>query len=68
MTSLAEFFNCPEMLSPVEYAEKDWAKEPYNGGCPVNFITGGAMKYFVSGLRDAINRLVKRLCTRSAYP
>lgn len=44
--SLSDHFSCTELLTPVEYREKDWSKETYNGGCPVDIVTPGAMKYY----------------------
>lgn len=54
--SLSMFFG-PECMSPLDYAEKDWSKEVYNGGCPVYTVTPGVMSYFASGMRDSFERI-----------
>ncbi|XP_067936733.1 amine oxidase [flavin-containing] A-like [Watersipora subatra] len=46
LKSLSEHFQIKELLQPIEYVEKDWAKESYNGGCPVNTVSPGAMKFY----------------------
>lgn len=46
LSSLSEFFCSDQMLNPIDYLEKDWAKEPYNGGCPVNFVSSGVMSQY----------------------
>lgn len=48
--SLANFFG-PEALSPLDYFEKNWNEEPYNGGCPVSVGTPGMMTHLGSALR-----------------
>ena len=44
--SLSGHFSCAELLKPIDYREKDWSQEPNNGGCPVNIVTPGAMRYY----------------------
>ncbi|XP_038066065.1 LOW QUALITY PROTEIN: probable flavin-containing monoamine oxidase A [Patiria miniata] len=56
LDALAEFFG-PKAKEPLDYREKDWALEPYNGGCPVNVMTPGAMTYFHGGLRTPFDRV-----------
>lgn len=53
---LSQFLG-PEALAPIEYAEKQWHLEPYNGGCPIYTAPPGVMRYFASGLRDPIGRV-----------
>ncbi|XP_072168208.1 probable flavin-containing monoamine oxidase A [Diadema setosum] len=45
LNHVAEFFG-PEAQTPIDYVEKDWAREPYNGGCPVSYMLPGAMAYW----------------------
>ncbi|XP_070580699.1 probable flavin-containing monoamine oxidase A isoform X2 [Ptychodera flava] len=53
---LSQFFG--EMAGkPIEYADKDWGQEPYNGGCPVNVMMPGAITYFHEALRKPFDRL-----------
>ncbi|XP_033630696.1 probable flavin-containing monoamine oxidase A isoform X1 [Asterias rubens] len=56
LDSLAEFIG-PKAKEPLDYLEKDWALEPYNGGCPINIMTPGAMTYFYKGLRTPFGRV-----------
>ncbi|XP_071814119.1 probable flavin-containing monoamine oxidase A [Apostichopus japonicus] len=56
LESLVEFFG-PEAGQPVDFAEKDWALEPYNGGCPVNFMSPGAITLYFDGLRTPFDRV-----------
>lgn len=56
MSCLAEMFSCPEMREPMDYYEKDWSKEAYNGGCPTNVTSPGVMKYYSDGLRQTFDR------------
>jgi len=35
-----------ELKHPIDYREKDWAKEKYNGGCPTDVVNTGVMKYY----------------------
>ena len=54
--SLSEFFG-PEARDCIEYVEKDWHEEPYNGGCPVSVGTPGIMEFIGSALQDPFQRL-----------
>lgn len=56
LLSLAKFFGT-EAAQPLEYAEKIWSEEPYNGGCPVNLATPGMMQYFNKHLRMPLGRI-----------
>ncbi|ESO05715.1 hypothetical protein HELRODRAFT_185502 [Helobdella robusta] len=40
LETLASFFGA-EALHPLDYMEKNWNEEAYNGGCPVNVATPG---------------------------
>lgn len=42
----ADTFRCPELLHPINYAEKNWMEEEYSGGCYVsNFPPGTLTRY-----------------------
>jgi len=56
LQTLAYFFG-NEALDPLEYAEKLWSEEPYNGGCPVNIVTTGMMKYYSKLIRTPFGRI-----------
>ncbi|HUS67431.1 MAG TPA: flavin monoamine oxidase family protein [Kofleriaceae bacterium] len=43
--------------APLDYAEKDWALEPYTRGCPVGSYTPGTMTQFADALRAPIGPL-----------
>jgi len=53
--SLSEFFGTAA-LSPLDYAEKNWNEESYNGGCPVCVGTPGMMTGMAAALRDPFQR------------
>ena len=52
---MADFFG-PEVFDFLDYVEKDWREEPYNGGCPVSVGTPGIMTYFAPALRKPFGR------------
>ncbi|XP_066570301.1 probable flavin-containing monoamine oxidase A isoform X2 [Amia ocellicauda] len=54
--SLSRFLG-PEASNYIHYAEKDWAKESFNGGCPVNIMVPGTITYFHPSLRKACGRI-----------
>ncbi|GMR57108.1 hypothetical protein PMAYCL1PPCAC_27303, partial [Pristionchus mayeri] len=47
---LVRFFGT-KALSEFAYEEKNWNKEPFNGGCPVDYVTPGNMDAFMA-IRD----------------
>ncbi|XP_018589942.2 probable flavin-containing monoamine oxidase A [Scleropages formosus] len=47
----------PEASDFIHYAEKDWAKEEYNGGCPVNVMVPGMLTYYHPSLRRPCGRI-----------
>ncbi|KAE8284868.1 Amine oxidase [flavin-containing] A [Larimichthys crocea] len=47
----------PEAASFIHYEEKDWAKEPYSGGCPVNVMVPGALTYYHPSLKSPCGRI-----------
>ncbi|XP_053331947.1 amine oxidase [flavin-containing] A isoform X2 [Clarias gariepinus] len=50
ISSLVKYLG-PEAASYIHYQEKDWAKEEYNGGCPVNVMVPGMLTFYHPGLR-----------------
>ncbi|XP_039251044.2 putative flavin-containing monoamine oxidase A [Styela clava] len=46
-----------ECLDPIEYIDKDWAKESYNGGCPVGVMRPRGLMYFHHALRQPFGRV-----------
>jgi monoamine oxidase len=43
----------PEARDYVDYCEKNWSYEPYNGGCPVlNVVAPGVMKDYARATRE----------------
>uniref|UniRef100_T1IXY1 Amine oxidase n=1 Tax=Strigamia maritima TaxID=126957 RepID=T1IXY1_STRMM len=53
---LAIFFG-NDALEPIDYAEKVWSEEPYNGGCPVNVMVPGVMKYVPKDFRKPYGKI-----------
>ena len=53
--SLAQFFG-GAALDCLEYAEKNWNEEPYNGGCPVCVATPGVITHIAPGLRQPFEK------------
>ncbi|KAF5889194.1 putative flavin-containing monoamine oxidase A [Clarias magur] len=56
ISSLVKYLG-PEAASYIHYEEKDWAKEEYNGGCPVNVMLPGMLTYYHPGLRKPCGRI-----------
>lgn len=56
LVQLSKFLG-DEALTPIEYSEKRWHLEPYNGGCPIDTVPPGMMRYFSSGLREPFRRV-----------
>ncbi|XP_068191564.1 probable flavin-containing monoamine oxidase A [Antennarius striatus] len=56
ISSLSRFLG-PEAESFIQYKEKDWAKEEYNGGCPVNVMAPGLLTYYHPSLRKPVGRI-----------
>jgi monoamine oxidase len=46
-----------EARSPSGYLEKDWAEDPWSGGCPVGLMGPGTLTRYGAALRDPIGRL-----------
>uniref|UniRef100_A0A665V936 Amine oxidase n=1 Tax=Echeneis naucrates TaxID=173247 RepID=A0A665V936_ECHNA len=56
ISSLVKYLG-PEAASFIHYEEKDWAKEEYSGGCPVNVMAPGLLTYYHPSLRKPCGRL-----------
>lgn len=52
---LAEFFGT-EAFDVIDYSEKNWNEEAFNGGCPVSVATPGVISRIVPGLRSPFKR------------
>lgn len=55
--SLAEVFDSPEALKPVNYEEKNWIEEQYSGGCYTSMLPPGCMLLYSKTLREPFNRI-----------
>ncbi|XP_028457993.1 probable flavin-containing monoamine oxidase A [Perca flavescens] len=55
-SSLVKYLG-PEAASFLHYEEKDWAKEDYSGGCPVNVMAPGLLTYYHPSLRKPCGRI-----------
>ena len=53
--SLVELFG-EEARDVLDYAEKNWNEEPYNGGCPVSVGTPGIGHEMATALRQPFGR------------
>ncbi|XP_072515360.1 probable flavin-containing monoamine oxidase A [Salminus brasiliensis] len=56
VASLAKYLG-PEAASYIHYQEKDWSKEEYSGGCPVNVMVPGMLTYYHPALRKPCGRI-----------
>ncbi|XP_053542970.1 amine oxidase [flavin-containing] A isoform X5 [Ictalurus punctatus] len=56
VSSLVKYLG-PEAASYVHYEEKDWSKEEYNGGCPVNVMVPGMLTFYQPGLCKPCGRI-----------
>ncbi|KAK2818928.1 hypothetical protein Q5P01_024489 [Channa striata] len=56
ISSLVKYLG-PEAASFIHYEEKDWAKEDYSGGCPVNVMAPGLLTYYHPSLRNPCGRI-----------
>ncbi|XP_071386177.1 probable flavin-containing monoamine oxidase A [Centroberyx affinis] len=56
VASLVKYLG-PEAASFIHYEEKDWAKEDYSGGCPVNVMAPGLLTYYHPSLRTPCGRI-----------
>lgn len=53
--SLVELFG-QEAADVLDYAEKNWNEELYNGGCPVSVATPGIGLQMAAALREPYHR------------
>ncbi|XP_037609392.1 probable flavin-containing monoamine oxidase A [Sebastes umbrosus] len=56
LSSLVKYLGL-EAASFIHYEEKDWAKEDYSGGCPVNVMAPGLLTYYHPSLRKPCGRI-----------
>ncbi|CAG5867239.1 unnamed protein product [Menidia menidia] len=56
VSSLVRYLG-PEAATFIHYEEKDWGKEDYNGGCPVNVMAPGLLTYYHPSLRKPCGRI-----------
>ncbi|XP_016091519.1 probable flavin-containing monoamine oxidase A [Sinocyclocheilus grahami] len=56
ISSLVKYLG-PEASTYIHYEEKDWAKEEWSGGCPVNVMTPGMLTYYHPSLRKPFGRI-----------
>ncbi|RXN19152.1 putative flavin-containing monoamine oxidase A [Labeo rohita] len=56
ISSLVKYLG-PEASTYIHYEEKDWAKEEWTGGCPVNVMTPGMLTYYHPSLRKPFDRI-----------
>ncbi|XP_041667163.1 amine oxidase [flavin-containing] isoform X2 [Cheilinus undulatus] len=56
VSSLVKYLG-PEAASFIHYEDKDWAKEDYSGGCPVNVMAPGLLTYYHPSLRKPCGRI-----------
>uniref|UniRef100_A0A671RLF3 Amine oxidase n=1 Tax=Sinocyclocheilus anshuiensis TaxID=1608454 RepID=A0A671RLF3_9TELE len=56
ISSLVKYLG-PEASTYIHYEEKDWAKEEWSGGCPVNVMTPGMLTYYHPSLRKPFSRI-----------
>ncbi|XP_030624997.1 probable flavin-containing monoamine oxidase A [Chanos chanos] len=56
VSSLVRYLG-PEASAFIHYEEKDWAKEEYSGGCPVNIMAPGMLMYYHQSLRKPCGRI-----------
>uniref|UniRef100_A0A914UI43 Amine oxidase n=1 Tax=Plectus sambesii TaxID=2011161 RepID=A0A914UI43_9BILA len=52
---LARFFG-DQCYTYIDYEDKNWHTEPYNGGCPVSCLPAGNMEYFMR-IREPVDRI-----------
>ncbi|XP_023193750.1 probable flavin-containing monoamine oxidase A [Xiphophorus maculatus] len=56
LSSLVKYLG-PEAASCIHYEEKDWAKEEFSGGCPVNVMAPGLLTFYQPSLRKPCGRI-----------
>jgi monoamine oxidase len=53
----AEKFQCPELLHPINYVEKNWCEDEYSGGCYVSTFPPGVLTQFGPEIRRPFQRV-----------
>ena len=53
----AEIFCCPQMLTPINYVDKDWTEEEYSGGCYVSHFPPGVLTSCGETLAQSFDKL-----------
>jgi len=56
LKSLKSYFG-PEAEHPLDFCVKDWSKETWNGGCPVDVMVPGAVINYGDCLREPFLRI-----------
>ncbi|KAG7322947.1 hypothetical protein KOW79_014293 [Hemibagrus wyckioides] len=56
VSSLVKYLG-PGAASYIHYEEKNWAKEEYNGGCPVSVMVPGMLTFYLPSLRKPCGRI-----------
>ncbi|MCK6530681.1 FAD-dependent oxidoreductase [Myxococcota bacterium] len=56
LATLARWFG-PEATHPTDYAEADWAREPYSGGAPIATFPPGSLSAMGPALRAPVGRI-----------
>ena len=46
----------PGVHNFVDFRQRDWSKEPYNGGCFLKSLMPDTTKYFNNVLREPVDR------------
>lgn len=47
----------PGVRNFVDFRQRDWSREPYNGGCFLKSLMPGTTKYFNNTLRETVDRI-----------
>ncbi|GFU52699.1 amine oxidase [Nephila pilipes] len=55
--SLANAMDCPEVLKPIHYEEKNWMEEQYAGGCFTAMLPPGCLTRYGKAIRVPIDRM-----------
>ena len=63
----AKFFECPELLNPVHYVEKNWAEEEFSGGCFVGCMAPGVLTQFGEEISRPFHRVFFAGTETAAY-
>ncbi|KAK7507774.1 hypothetical protein BaRGS_00000739 [Batillaria attramentaria] len=47
----------PGVRNFVDFTQRDWSREPYNGGCFLKSLMPGTTKYFNNVIRESVDRI-----------